>query len=475
MAIWCRYLHNDKTKYTSLRMKRLLTSFIMFILMASTAIAQELSYSLCFDGKNSRIRVELSLLPQRTGTETFTYGEPQFGGQNDIIDCFRDLRVKGAAEWSFDKDSRKISITPRAVGKKVVIRYDVIGEPTSEDDFQAELFRPMISETMLYCHGLNLFLTPESQNLMQRIHWKKKPSFPVVQLWQPDVPTSDTQRIHPMQVYMSLMVGSVDMDIESVKFQQVNGYVLTDLPENKQANRPLIADFFVRSMSALRSFWGEEETADTYVLSVLPFSERITHEAGGIALTGGFCSKYRPYADRDTILTPGIRFNLAHEMGHKWLGGTLSLGMENQWFHEGFNDYLTFVTLHESGLLNDDEYATLWNQMLDRYYGFPEHTLSNEKILENYWKIGEYNKLPYWRGCIFAGYLDRIISATSKDERSWRDFMRNLNAVCEKNGKITVNDFIRVLQPMLPPALNAKDLLDSHIFSGEDIGRDLVS
>lgn len=453
-------------------MKQFFLALLLTLSCVFSSFGQELSYSLRFDGSHNRIRVELAYEPMRSETDVFTYGEPQFGGQNDIIDCFRNLRVKGAAEWSFDKDSRKIRITPKAVGKKVVIRYDVVGKPTSKDDFQAELFRPTISETMLYCHGLNLFLTPESQELMQRIHWKKKPSFPVVQLWQPDVPTSDTQRIHPMQVYMSLMVGSVDMDIESVKFQQVNGYVLTDLPEDKQANRPQIADFFVRSMSALRSFWGEEETADTYVLSVLPFSERITHEAGGIALTGGFCSKYRPYADRDTILTPGIRFNLAHEMGHKWLGGTLSLGMENQWFHEGFNDYLTFVTLRESGLLNDQEYATLWNQMLDRYYGFPEHNLSNEKILENYWKIGDYNKLPYWRGCIFAGYLDRIISASSKGERSWRDFMRNLNAVCKKKGKITIDDFIMVLQPMLPPDFDAEVLLNRHIFNGEDIPKD---
>lgn len=456
-------------------MKRILITLVVSFLMVAVASGQELLYSLCFDGNHNRIRVELVYMPQRAEAEVFTYGEPMFGGQDDIIDCLQNLRVKGADSWTFDKESRQVSVTPKAIGKKIVIRYDVYGIPTDADNFQAELFRPMISKDMLYCHGLNLFLTPHSRDLMQQIHWQKKPPFPVVQLWKPEIPTSDTERCHPMQPYMSLLVGSTGMDIASVKFQKVNGYVLTDLPEDKIGNQALFTDFFVKSMSNLRKFWKAEDAPDTYVFAALPFSDKITHESGGISLTGGFCSKYRPHSDRDTILTPGIRFNLAHEMGHKWMGGSMSLGMENQWFHEGFNDYLTFVSLREAGLVTDAEYNALWNGVLDKYYGFPEHTLSNEKVLENYWKIGDYNKLPYWRGCIFAHYLDTLIAEASCGKLAWKDFMRRLHDVCKANRGITLEDFISTLQPMLPEGYDAKELLDRHIYKGEDIDRHLVN
>ena len=47
--------------------------------------------------------------------------------------------------------------------------------------------------------------------------------------------------------------------------------------------------------------------------------------------------------------------------------------------------------------------------------------------------------------------------------------MRDLNAVCKKKGKITIDDFIMVLQPLLPPDVDAEVLLNRHIFNGEDI------
>lgn len=222
-------------------------------------------------------------------------------------------------------------------------------------------------------------------------------------------------------------------------------------------------------MSQLRTFWGDEDVKESYVFCVLPFSKAITHSAGGISLTGGFCSKYRQVGERDTVLTPTMRFNVAHEMGHKWLGGTLSLGTDQQWFHEVFNDYQTFVNLVSSGLMSKEEFTKEWSKLLDRYYGSPVHTLPNDSIIKHYWEMGDYNRLPYWRGCIFASYLDKVIRNYSNGRQSWQNLMRALRKEANKRGSFSIEIFENVLQTFLPSEISAHELVDKYIICGEDI------
>lgn len=348
------------------------------------------------------------------------------------------------------------------------------GKTDGSDDFKQELFRPLFRKDYFYCHGLNLFLKPSDWTLMQSYTWRRRPSFDVVNVLDPQATMTDSVTCNPYQMAMSLMVGTPTMDVEGVKFQQVDGYLLTDLPDSEKFNRRLLSSFFRQYMSQLRTFWGDEDVKESYAFCVLPFSKSISHSAGGISLTGGLCSKYCHQSEGDTILTPTMRFNVAHEMGHKWLGGTLSLGTDQQWFHEGFNDYQTFVNLVSAGLMSKEEFAGEWNRLLDRYYGSPVHTLPNDSVIKHYWEIGDYNRLPYWRGSIFAAYLDRVIRRHSGGQHSWQDLMRALRKEARQRRSFSIALFEDVLQSFLPPEMSARELVDKHIMRGEDIDRNLV-
>lgn len=441
----------------------------------SSAQVVDLNYSLTFDGANNRIGVALEFHPQNSEKVTFTYGEPLFGGQTDIIDCLQNMTVSGVESCDIDRNTRQLTITPASKQTPVNITYDIIGKPTDVDDFKKDLFRPVISNESLYSHGLNLFLMPSGGKYQQNVSWAKVPPFPVIYMWDPGSSMSDTVKCTPSQVYMSLLVGSQNIEVTPVAFQKLNGYVVTSLPDKDKSQQSQVCDFFEKSMSGLRNFWHAEDVEDTYVFAMLPFSDNVTHSVGGIGLTGGFCSKYYKSPDSDKLMSVNVRHNLTHEMGHKWLGGPFSLGLDNQWFHEGFNDYLTYYVNYNSGILSYDELSDYWNKLLKSYYGSPVHNIPNEEVLANYWKIGDYNKIPYWRGAIFACYIDSLIRQNSDNAKDWRYFMLALKNRLDTNGSISMKDFTELLQSLLPKEMNAAELVEKHMIQGQDIEQSKVA
>lgn len=208
------------------------------------AKTQDLKYLLNFDGCRKCVHVKLTYTPKSDGTVTFTYGEPMFGGQEDNINCLQNVRVTGAEEYSIDRIKRTIVIKGKAARKNIVIRYDVFGRTDGSDNFKQELFRPLFSKDYFYVHGLNLFLRPSDWSLMQSYTWRKKPPFNVINVLKPDATMDEEVTCHPYQMGMSLIVGTPTMKVQKELFQQVDGYLLTDLTDGQQFNQAIISNFF---------------------------------------------------------------------------------------------------------------------------------------------------------------------------------------------------------------------------------------
>lgn len=77
-------------------MKRAIITSVLVAITFIAAKAQDLKYVLRFDGGRNCVHVKLTYTPKSEGTVTFIYGEPMFGGQEDIINCLQNVRVKGA-------------------------------------------------------------------------------------------------------------------------------------------------------------------------------------------------------------------------------------------------------------------------------------------------------------------------------------------------------------------------------------------
>ena len=472
-------------------------SLVLILLPQQGFAANRISYTLTYNMKARAIHVDMKYYPEGNAPVTFVFGNPGFGGQNDIFNCFRNLDVKNA-ECSVDSANRTVKVlawckrqsranrekflhdasgkAERTVNRgSVDLSYDVIDDG-AKGQFQRELFRPVLKRDFFTCPTNCLFLLPKNLNMEVEVTWKKTP-FPVYCYFEPKLKAGETYCCHAYDLVMSLIVGGKNLQHEYCKVGNADAYVITCLTKKEKFNYHLIKEHFTKYYDYLRTFW-QDSTWEEYTLSVLPFlDDSITHDVGGISFHKGFGSKYRsssagfPFSEKnthsgDTILTEQRMFNMSHEIGHHWFGGTLALGYQHQWFGEGFNDYLTYYCLYHSGIKDRTWFVDGFNKLFDIYYNSPVSNIPNDSIWTHYWQMGDYNKLPYRRGCIFAFYLDNLISKTSRGKYDFHDFVLLLKKRVKKNSNnMTIALFKSTLSEFLPKD-NVEKYMSSYIDKG---------
>lgn len=122
------------------------------------------------------------------------------------------------------------------------------------------------------------------------------------------------------------------------------------------------------------------------------------------------------FVDASQPLDGSLLFVLAHELTHRYLGGTLRFvdekGREVTWFSEGFTVHFARRALTEAALVTPAESAA----EIERVLG------------------GESGEDAYQRGAIYAAYLDREIRRASAGKRSLDDVVRELVAKARAAG-----------------------------------------
>ena len=66
------------------------------------------------------------------------------------------------------------------------------------------------------------------------------------------------------------------------------------------------------------------------------------------------------------------------------------------------------------------------NETFNLHYSSSIRNTPNDSVFANYWKMGDYNRLPYRRGCIFAFYLDNQLRLWSHGKVTIRDLLLSL-------------------------------------------------
>lgn len=442
----------------------------VILLSSPASLAQgpvEFDYQLYYM-KENKVRVSLSYHPVETDSTVFTYGEPDFGGQPDILNCLADFKVDAPASFRSIPAERKF-ILYFTGSDTVKVEYTILDTSTRKKDVRQELFRPVISRDYFYTHGVNLFLNPhfrkDNKKAVISINWEKRPDFKLFYGFDPDnggkkksVSTTDS-------VMFSLITGAKDLTIDKFELHGIQNYIVLRGGVNQAANRKAVRSYFTRFNESIRRFWNDYSDS-CFSLVLQPFLQA-DHNIGGVAFANGFIGKYKA----DTILNPQRIYTISHEVGHHWLGHKLEMNISNQWFGEGFNDYITFHSLVAAGLLTPAEYENRINEIMQLHYSSQIRNTPNDSVFANYWKMGDYNKLPYRRGCIFAFYLDNQIRLASNGTRNMRDFLRALAVF--RQGKssgyeISVDDFVEQAAAFLPRQ-QLLSVLEDYIMKGNPI------
>jgi predicted metalloprotease with PDZ domain len=116
---------------------------------------------------------------------------------------------------------------------------------------------------------------------------------------------------------------------------------------------------------------------------------------------------------------------LAHELVHRWIGGTLRLvgrgGREATWFSEGFTVHVARRALLQAGLLSPADFAA----DLNRTDG--EGVAGEERL-----------PAEYRRGALHAASLDAAVRRASRGRRSLDDVLRDLTKTARAGGKASL-------------------------------------
>lgn len=413
------------------------------------------------------IHVELTIESSRQDSLIFTYGNPAFGGQNDIFKGLQNFKIEQPIKYFLDSNERKIIIFPKEV-TPLNISYNVF-DTRSADNTRNQLFRPMIMTDYFYIHGINLFLTPESSpNQKITVAWKTRPPFKIFYAFDPDNEGTQMVRTTIDSSSLRFITGAKDLLVK--KFTNVSGdnFLVVRTESLSACAIKKVTRFYKKYNQTLREYWNDNRKIQ-YSLVLQPF-QHVHHAMSGVSFGNGFIGKYN---QPDSLTIGERKFVVAHEIGHYYLGGLQAengRNYEGQWFNEGFNDYTTYFNLLRSNEMKSDEFIKGLNSIIQKLYKSPIKNTPNDKIFDNFWKLGDYSKLPYWRGCIYAFYLDNQISIQSNNRFCIRNLELDLQDLVRNRDhkEFSNEEFVQAVAKYLPD-MNQKELFNDYIVQGISI------
>lgn len=376
------------------------------------------AYQLCWN--DAGLDVELTYTHPSTDTVTLLYGEPGLGGQYDIFSCVKKLNIEGAT-WIADSVNSRVQLYDF---KKNPVKINYRVEQSLPDtglNCPREVFRPNITSDMLYSLGTHLFLLPEEEksygSIPAQVTWKNVPDFPVYCLYNPGNGTEDFSGLIE-DLSGSVVVGDRLLHVDTVEIVGVRNYVVTAPRSMAEYNNEQLKAFFRTFYAAAVAFW-EDHPDRPYSLMVYPF-QKIPFEVTGLGLYGGFFARYS--AQADTILTHNREQTFAHEIGHNWIGA----GGDMQWWGEGFNDFQAIYLAAAAGMQTPQNFIDFLNDYLNSLYHSEIRNLPNEEIDKNFWNLGDYSWIPYWRGAVYALRMVGQMEHQTGTEYAFKDLMMAL-------------------------------------------------
>lgn len=429
---------------------------ILLLIFSPYCYAQQktfLDYVLSWDGHSTKIGVELTYCAPEKNSTVFIFGDPDFGGQHDIFNVIKNIRVSPPEVLKIDQQNRRITIIHNGA-KKHTISYEIDGSFTIDTPTiasQTELFRPVIANGLLTLVNLQFTLeVTDKSNPRVSFRWAEYPeNFNYFNSIQPSQ-KNPSKKLTTNYDKLSQKVYFVMGDNIGVKQYNVMGipYYCVTTKEDSYGNdlQGNFNPFFESYFPSIHRFW-KDTNFSFYFLAVTALqNNRKEIGAGGFGIKNGFVMKLgKKFGTREKYVT-------AHETSHSWIGIKMMLGnnsFENQWFGEGFNDYITIINLANSKIYKEKDFLYYLNERtLKPHYQSKIKGVHNDSIAEKYWTdYANYGVLPYRRGLIYAFYLDNQIRLASQGKFSLRNMLLDLyqrRNKKNKNKNLTVDDFIDV-------------------------------
>jgi predicted metalloprotease with PDZ domain len=156
-------------------------------------------------------------------------------------------------------------------------------------------------------------------------------------------------------------------------------------------------------INSQRTFFNDFDFSN-YTISLIEGNHPTS--AGGTNLFNSFTAFFPQKSSRNDYY-----LLCAHEHLHNWLGGKIKHKNNtlDYWFTEGFTEFYSRVIALRSKGINKDTFINEVNKILQEYYLSPVNQEPNLIIEKEFSNNSDIKKLPYYRGFVFALYLNNLI------------------------------------------------------------------
>jgi len=394
-----------------------------------------------------QLKIKMTLDANPEGTTTLSFPNDAWG-QKDLyesLDKMQLLNVEGVIEK--DKDSGRIVLMhPKGV-KELEFEYFL------KQDFEGEIstrkiYRPIINKAYFHLFSHNMFMVPENKEEPLDILLDFS-SFPEGHTIHNSF--GSQQRVQLLKDQNMDLFGSAIF--VGGDFRIFNGDIhgnqisLATRGEWIPFEDEDVFKVLEETLTYQRNFWNDH--SQTYfTVTLQPFPQENGSSFQGTGLTNSFATSV---SNNDLTDIGQMVYLFNHELMHNWIGHSIKNENEEEqyWFSEGFTEYYTYKNIARNRIngLDSDYFIDELNRTIRDLYTSSVGEAPNAEInYDNFWTNYEYSKLPYWRGTIFAFYLDQKILKASDGKQSLDDVMHQIYADATTKGqKLNHAYFIEVM------------------------------
>lgn len=375
------------------------------------------------------------------------------------IEQVKNIKVKDANVKFMvkqEKTHQLILKTPPA--QSLTITYELHQKKGDPSD----IHETMIRHDIIHTTGHGLLITPEgtNQQLQVNIAWVDMPKAWKTMSSHGTKPllsfTADKQGIN----HAFYAAGDLRL-YESV--HKEGPFYLSIYGQFKVKDKE-ISKQLSQIVNSQRQFFGDNQFP-YFAVSLIQSENPKT--SGGISLTNSLTA-FMPYKStkKDFTMLAG------HEHLHNWIGDKVSshsTDLAHFWWREGFAEYFTRVIALNAGSITFKEFIDECDLFLRSYITSPVINASNAQIEKDFWTNHHIENLPYFRGFIFALYLNALIKKNDST-KSVADILRDL---VKAGLPFSVQQFQEVAKAYIPQGIE-KDL-EKYITHGETFDLSIVA
>ena len=414
----------------------------------------------------SQLKIHMSIPADTSGVTTLSFPNEAWG-QEKLFNTLGDMRllnVEGVVEK--DADSSHIVLMYPKDTKQLEFEY-FLKQDFDGDLSTGRIYRPIISNAYFHAFSHNMFMVPEhaQDQLDISLDWTGFPENYTIHNSFGSQERKQLLKQMDKELFGSAIFVGGDFKVLSGEIQG-NQISLATRGKWIPFQEKDVFQVLEQTLTCQRNFWNDH-SQEYFTVTMQPFPQETGSSFQGTGLTNSFATSI---SNNDFTDIEQLVYLFNHELMHNWIGHTIKNSNEEEqyWFSEGFTEYYTFKNIAANKIngLSGAFYIHEINRTIRDLYASPVAEAPNAEInYDNFWGNRDYSKLPYWRGAVFAFYLDQKIRETSEGKQSLDDVMHQIyNDVKAKDQKLTHAYFIKVMQEFLGDDFEA--FFQTHIEEG---------